>query len=484
MAAADDSPIPPYLLGVRLTGRAVLVAGGGRVADRRVPALVQAGAEVTVVSPSVTVALEGLVIAGQIRWERRPFRPGDCDGAWLVHACTSDSAVNAAVAAEAEEQRTWCVRSDDRDASAAWTPASGQAGEVRVGVLSGDPRWSAGIRDSVLAGLRSGAIGARRFRHRSGAGQPGARRPGEDEPGEHGRGYQEPPDRRRGDEDPERRPGDEEPQEYRPVRTGRVALVGGGPGDPGLITVRGRQLLAEASVVIADRLAPRSLIDELPPDVEVIDAAKIPYGRGMSQEQINEALVSYARAGELVVRLKGGDPFVFGRGAEEMLACLQAGVPVTVVPGVTSAVAAPAAAGIPVTHRGLAQEFHVVSAHVPPGDERSAVDWAALGASHGTIVLLMAVERIAPIADTLIRHGRPGATPVSLVQDGTLPTQHTLFATLGTVAEQAAIAGIRPPAVMVVGEVVEIAGEIERLLPGALDGAQGAGAAYAVEDAR
>jgi uroporphyrin-III C-methyltransferase / precorrin-2 dehydrogenase / sirohydrochlorin ferrochelatase len=453
MAAADELPAPPgpgepgaaYLLGVRLAGRRVLVVGGGRVADRRVPPLVQAGAAVTVISPSVTTALEGLSVAGRIRWERRRFGAGDCDGAWLVHACTSDTSVNAAVAAEAEARHIWCVRADDRAASLAWTPASGQAGEVRVGVLSGDPRWSAGIRDAVVAGLRSGTIGARRFRPRPRAGQPGGRRP---------------------------------------ARPGRVALVGGGPGDPDLITVRGRQLLAEASVVIADRLAPRALLDELPPDVEVVDAAKIPYGRGMAQEQINDALVSYARAGEFVVRLKGGDPFVFGRGAEEMLACLRAGLPVTVVPGVTSAVAAPAAAGIPVTHRGLAQEFHVVSAHAAPGDERSAVDWAALGASSGTIVLLMAVERIGQVAETLMRHGRAGGTPVSVVQDGTLPTQHTLSATLGTVAEQAAAAGVRPPAVVVVGEVVDIAGQIGRLLPGAMGGAQGAEAAYAVEDAR
>jgi uroporphyrin-III C-methyltransferase/precorrin-2 dehydrogenase/sirohydrochlorin ferrochelatase len=337
------------------------------------------------------------------------------------------------------------VRADDRGASPAWTPASGQAGEVRVGVLSGDPRWSAGIRDAIVTGLRSGTIGARRFRPRPSSGGPGGRRP---------------------------------------ARPGRVALVGGGPGDPDLITVRGRQVLSEATVVIADRLAPRPLLDELPPDVEIIDAAKIPYGRGMAQEQINEALVSYARAGEFVVRLKGGDPFVFGRGAEEMLACVRAGVPITVVPGVTSAVAVPAAAGIPVTHRGLAQEFHVVSAHVAPDDERSAVDWAALGASRGTIVLLMAVERIGQIADTLIRHGRTTTTPVSVIQDGTLPTQHTLSATLGTVAEQAAMAGVRPPAVVVVGEVVDIAGQIDRLLPGATGGVQAAGTAYAVEDAR
>ena len=495
MAAADDLPAPPeptasppgtgysaqgarysaaagaYLLGVRLAGRRVLVVGGGRVADRRVPALVQAGADVVVISPSVTAALEGLVAAGQLRWERRRFGAGDCAGAWLVHACTDDPAVNAAVAAEADALRVWCVRADDRAASPAWTPASGQAGEVRFGVLSGDPRWSAGIRDAVLTGLRTGTIGARRYRPRLPAdGTDGGPDGGTDDTGAGNGGATA--------------ARTDEPGERRPALPGRVALVGGGPGDPDLITVRGRQLLAEASVVIADRLAPRPLLDELPPDVEVIDATKIPYGRGMAQDRINAAMVSHARAGRFVVRLKGGDPFVFGRGAEEMLACLRAGVPVTVVPGVTSAVAAPAAACVPVTHRGLAQEFHVVSAHVPPGDERSDVDWPALGASHGTIVLLMAVERLGEIADTLIRHGRPRTTPVAVIQDGTLPTQHTLSATLGTVAEQAGFAGIRPPAVVVVGEVVDIARQIDRMLRGAIVSALGAGGVDAVEDAR
>ena len=245
-----------------------------------------------------------------------------------------------------------------------------------------------------------------------------------------------------------------------------VALVGGGPGDPGLITVRGRELLAQADVVVTDRLAPRSLLDELPPDVEIIDASKIPYGRAMAQDRINAALIEHALAGRFVVRLKGGDPFVFGRGAEEVLACLRAGVPVTVVPGVTSAVAVPGAALVPVTHRGIAQEFHVISAHVASGDRRSTIDWSALARSSGTIVLLMAVERLGTIADALIRHGRVSTTPVAVIQDGTLPTQYTLSATLGTVADRAAAAGIRPPAVVVVGEVVNIAAQIEELLPG------------------
>jgi len=242
-----------------------------------------------------------------------------------------------------------------------------------------------------------------------------------------------------------------------------VALVGGGPGDPGLITVRGRQLLAEADVVIADRLAPRELLAELPPDVEVIDAAKVPYKRAMSQEEINDALVTHARNGRFVVRLKGGDPFVFGRGGEEMLACLRAGVPVTVVPGVSSAVGVPTAAALPVTHRGVAQDFHVISVHVPPGDARSSVDWAALAKTEGTLVLLMALERIGAVAETLIRNGCPGSTPVSVIADGTMPTQRTIYSTLEQVSRQVTDEGIRPPAVVVIGGVITIAAELAGL---------------------
>ena len=154
---------------------------------------------------------------------------------------------------------------------------------------------------------------------------------------------------------------------------------------------------------------------------------------------------------------------MFGRGAEEVLACLQAGIPVTVVPGVSSAIAVPAVAGVPLTHRGVVQEFHVISAHVPPGDERSTVDWAALGSSPATLVLLMATEHLQVITDALMRHGRDPNTPVSVVADGTLPTQRKITATLDTVAHDAAEAGIRPPAVVVVGEVVTIAAQIAEL---------------------
>jgi uroporphyrin-III C-methyltransferase / precorrin-2 dehydrogenase / sirohydrochlorin ferrochelatase len=402
----------PYLLGLRLRDRRVVVVGGGAVASRRIPSLLDAGAEILLVSPKVAASLEGLAAAGRIRWETRGYQPGDCDGAWLICACTDDPAVNAAVASAAEQQLTWCVRADDAASSAAWTPASGRAGDVRVGVLSGDPRHSAAIRDAVVAGLQSGELSAR-----------------------HGRGHR-----------------------------GGVAIIGGGPGDPGLITVRGRQLLAEADVVLTDRLAPRSLLDELRDDVEIIDVGKIPYGRAMAQEHINAALIGHAQAGRFVARLKGGDPFVFGRGAEEVLACLRAGVPVTVVPGVTSAVGVPASAWIPVTHRGVAQEFHVVSVHVPPGDGRSTVNWELLGGSSGTLVLLMAVERIGAVADELMRYGRSPDTPVSVIADGTLPTQRTINSTLEQVESLVAKEGVRPPAIVVVGDVVTVAAEITELM--------------------
>jgi uroporphyrin-III C-methyltransferase / precorrin-2 dehydrogenase / sirohydrochlorin ferrochelatase len=210
---------------------------------------------------------------------------------------------------------------------------------------------------------------------------------------------------------------------------------------------------------VADRLAPRELLDELGAHVTVIDAAKVPYGRAMAQEQINAQLIEHARAGRFVVRLKGGDPYVFGRGFEELLACAAAGVPVTVVPGVTSAISVPAAAGIPVTHRGVAHEFVVVSGHVAPDDPASLVDWAALGRLRGTLILLMAVERIGAFADVLVAHGRAPDSPVAVIADGTLRSQQTVCSTLADVAADVARGGIRPPAIVVIGPVVGLVSE-------------------------
>ncbi|MEU1624582.1 uroporphyrinogen-III C-methyltransferase [Streptomyces sp. NPDC020096] len=401
----DRNDAPAYPVGLRLSGRRVVVLGGGQVAQRRLPSLVAAGADIVLVSPSVTPSVEAMVDAGEVRWERRRYQQGDLTDAWYAVVATDDPQANAAASAEAEQRRVWCVRSDDADAATAWTPATGRSEGVTVAVLTGsDPRRSAAVRDAVVEGLRDGTLAAPHHR----------------------------------------------------ARTPSVALVGGGPGDPDLITVRGRRLLAEADVVIADRLGPRDLLDELPPHVEVIDAAKIPYGRAMAQEAINNALIEHAKAGKAVVRLKGGDPFVFGRGMEEAQALAEAGIACTVVPGISSSISVPAAAGIPVTHRGVAHEFTVVSGHVAPDDPSSLVDWAALARLRGTLVLLMAVERIGAIAQTLIAHGRDADTPVAIVQEGTTAAQRRVDATLATVAQTAAAEGVRPPAVIVIGDVVAL----------------------------
>ncbi|MGZ4528302.1 MAG: uroporphyrinogen-III C-methyltransferase [Mycobacterium sp.] len=391
-----------YLAGLRLTGKKVVVVGGGTVAQRRLPLLIASGADVHVISRSATRSVEAM---SGITLSLREYCDGDLDGAWYAIAATDDPEVNAAVVAEAERRHLFCVRADVAVEGTAVTPASFSYEGLSVGVLAGgEHRRSAAIRSAIREALQTGVITL---------------------------------DSAVGSD----------------VVRGGVALVGGGPGDPELITVRGRRLLAHADVVVADRLAPPELLAELPPHVEVIDAAKIPYGRAMAQDAINDVMIDRARSGKFVVRLKGGDPFVFARGYEEVLACVEAGIPVTVVPGVTSAIGVPALAGVPVTHRAINHEFVVVSGHLAPDHPESLVNWNALAALSGTIVLLMAVERIELFADALIKGGRPADTPVLVVQHGTTVAQQTLRATLADTPEKIRAEGIRPPAIIVIGPV-------------------------------
>lgn len=233
---------------------------------------------------------------------------------------------------------------------------------------------------------------------------------------------------------------------------GRVVLVGAGPGDPDLITVRGLRVLREADVVVVDRLVPRELLQGLPTGVEVIDAGKAPGDHVLTQELINEVIVDRALAGRLVVRLKGGDPFLLGRGGEEVLACRAAGVPVEVVPGVSSALAVPAAADIPVTHRGVSRSVTVVTGH-DACDPAGGWDGALLALCPGTLVVLMGVGRIRELGDLLLAHGRDPGTPVAVVENGCTPTQRTTRARLDAVADACDLAGVTSPAVIVVGDV-------------------------------
>ncbi len=235
---------------------------------------------------------------------------------------------------------------------------------------------------------------------------------------------------------------------------GRVTLVGGGPGSVDLLTVGGLRAVREADVLVCDRLAPLSVLSEARPGVEVVHVGKIPRGAFTPQEAINELLVEHALAGRYVVRLKGGDSYVFGRGGEEWNACVANGIPVDVVPGVTSAVAVPALAGIPLTHRGLTQGFVVVSGHVGPRDERNDADWAALAQSGLTIVILMGVAALTEISEVLIEHGMDASTPAACIADGAMPSQRSVRASLADIASVASDEDITPPAITVVGPVV------------------------------
>ncbi|KGN31925.1 uroporphyrinogen-III C-methyltransferase [Knoellia sinensis KCTC 19936] len=246
----------------------------------------------------------------------------------------------------------------------------------------------------------------------------------------------------------------EAPVEASAPHVGRVTLVGGGPGSVDLLTVGGLRAIREADVLVCDRLAPLSALNEARPDAEVIHVGKIPRGAFTPQETINDVLVKHALAGRHVVRLKGGDNYVFGRGGEEWNACVAHGIRVEVIPGVTSAVAVPALAGIPLTHRGLTQGFVVVSGHVGPGDERNDANWAALAQSGLTIVILMGVAALAEISETLIAHGMDPATPAACIADGAMPSQRSARATLADIASVAADEDLTPPAITVVGDVV------------------------------
>jgi uroporphyrin-III C-methyltransferase len=239
-------------------------------------------------------------------------------------------------------------------------------------------------------------------------------------------------------------------------RMGTVTLVGGGPGDPGLVTVAGRDAIAAADVILTDRLVPAAALAWARPDAEIIDVAKVPGGRSTDQDEINRLLVEHAKAGNDVVRFKGGDAFVFGRGAEELLVCAEAGIEARVIPGVSSATAVPAIAGIPVTQRGVTQAFTVVSGHVSPGHPDSTVDWSALARTGTTIVVLMGVRTLGSIAAALLDGGLDPDTPAAVIADGTLPSQRVVRADLAGIARTVQEAGVTPPAVTVIGDVAAL----------------------------
>jgi uroporphyrin-III C-methyltransferase/precorrin-2 dehydrogenase/sirohydrochlorin ferrochelatase len=385
-----------YPIGLRLAGRKVVVVGGGLVGTRRVRALLEVGARVVVISPAITDELAQLADAGEIELFEREFSAGDLAGAWLVHTATGVAAVDAAVSAEAEASQILTVNAAEAEKSTAWVPAVARDGSLTVAAFGGgEPRRATALRDQIVSSVFNN-----------------------------------------------------EPQV-----AGTVALIGGGPGDPELVTLRAKKLLAGADVVVYDRLSPFQLVSELQPRaaaglVDLIDVGKAPDNHPVPQDEINAILVREAQSGKRVVRLKGGDPYVFGRGGEELIACAEAGIEVEVVSGISSSISVPAIAGIPVTHRGIATGFTVVTGH-------EAVRNIAGGRDH-TVVILMGVSTLADSAAALATEGRGFNCPVAIIEDGFGPNQRVTIATLGTIASIAEATGVKAPAVIVIGDVVSL----------------------------
>lgn len=393
-----ESPMTT-LLGLHLTGRRVLIAGAGAVATRRVRRFMTEGAEVVVIAPAASAEIERHASHGDITWEARSVSESDLVGAWLVVAATDDERLNDAIAGWAHARQIFCIDASDARKGSARQAAMSTHGDITIGVVSTDapdPHRIRGIRDAVAAHIDAGHVDLRRRR----------------------------------------------------AGVGRVVLVGSGPGDPGLVTVRGRQALAEADVVIADRLGASELLVALPVDVEVINVGKSPENHPVPQEQINRMLIERAGEGKTVVRLKGGDPFVLGRGGEEVHACIAAGIPVEVVPGVTSALSVPALAGIPVTQRGISHGVLITSGHAGP-------DAAAVAAmAHGTtVVVLMGRATLPQFVEAGLAAGVAGATPVAMIERGSTPHERITHATLADAAQIAHEVDVKPPVVIVIGEV-------------------------------
>ena len=393
------------LLGVDLVGRPVLVAGGGPVAATKAAALVADGALVHVVTPVVCEAMLELVDGAGVTWSQREVCVDDVAGTWFVVAATGDRLVDLDLCGRATAERVFSVCAGAAEHGTARNPAVTDHAGLRVGVLSTgrpDPARAVAVRNALAVHLQTSELDLRARR-----GRPGS--------------------------------------------PGRVILVGGGPGAEDLITVRGRQALAQADVVVTDRLGPTGLLRTLPLDVEAIDVGKTAGLHPVPQSEINRLLVEQARRGRTVVRLKGGDPFVYGRGGEEVLACREAGVEVEVVPGVSSALSAPGAAGIPLTHRGTVGAVHVVHGHEPIDPHALA----AVATEGATLVVLMGVRMLGRHVRDLRAAGAADDLPVAVVEDATTERQRVTTAPLAEVTDIAARAGVRAPAVIVVGRVAD-----------------------------
>jgi uroporphyrin-III C-methyltransferase/precorrin-2 dehydrogenase/sirohydrochlorin ferrochelatase len=463
-------PVPLFPVFLDLAGRRVLLVGGGAVARRKAEALLEAGADVVVGAPDLVPELARAVVEGRLAHRPGTFHPGWLDGAWLVIAATDDPEVNAAVAHEADARRIWVNVVDDAPRCTFQVPARVERGPLQVAISSrGEApmlaRWLRETLETELdpsLGALAGWLGGKREALRSRFPDTTRRRqvierlvrgPAADA-------------LRRGDVASAEAAFDAALGED-PRPQGRVILVGAGPGDPGLLTLRGLRALNQADVILHDRLVSADVLALARRDAERIEVAKEAGTHHTTQQRIHELLVEHAHAGKTVVRLKGGDPFVFGRGGEELEALRAEGVPYEVVPGITAAVACGAYAGIPLTHRDHAQSVRLVTAHCR--NSIDTLDWAALAQERQTLAVYMGVQGLDTIRDRLLAHGRAPSTPFALVENGSRANQRVVLGTLADLPERALAENVRSPALLILGEVAALAKALHWFGPAPVD---------------
>ena len=453
-----------------LRGRRVLVVGGGEVGERKVRLLVEAGAHVELVAPEVTAALAAAVAtidprplpgAGRVTLRSASFDDSQLDDVVLAVAATDDRSVNARVAAAANSRGRLVNVVDDAELSGFIVPAIVDRSPLVIAVSTGGvaPVLARLVRERIESVLDEsvGALASlfERWRSRIRAALPdvGRRRRWYEAAVCDGAAMY----LRRGDAAAAER-WIESSLAVAPTPIGSVALVGAGPGDPGLLTLNALRALQEADVILHDRLVSTEVLQLARRDATRIEVGKRARGESVSQARIHELMLEHARAGRRVVRLKGGDPFVFGRGGEELECLASAGIPYEVVPGITAALACGAYAGIPLTHRDHAQSLRFVTAH--DHESWGHREWSAAAAGRQTLCLYMGVAGLGALAAGLLAHGRGAATPVAVIENGTRADQRVTLARLDELADLAARGGLASPALVVVGEVAALASEL------------------------
>jgi len=443
-----------------LEGQPVLVVGGGEVALRKLSLLQRAGARITLVAPEIAADIRERAADGALQLAQREFIASDLEGARLVIVATSRRDINHWIAELADARGIPVNVVDDREASRFIVPAIVDRDPVVVAISTGgtSPVLARRLRERLeaLIPTRFGefALWLRGLRETS---MERLR-----DPQERRRFFETLVDGAAGKRFIDGDPGGAMRIAQRllattasaPHAVGEVALVGAGPGDPELLTLKALRALQDADVILHDRLVSRAILDLARRDATLIAVGKTAGCKSTSQQDINALLVEHARQGKRVVRLKGGDPFVFGRGGEELETLARAGIPFSVVPGITAALGVGAYAGIPLTHRDHAHSVTFVTGHADK-DGREP-DWAALGSPGATAVFYMGLARLSIIVQKLEEHGAPITLPAAVVTHGTLPNQRVITATLGTIVEAAGLAKLESPALLIIGEVVAL----------------------------